>query len=458
MLVSAFFLLLAYACFRGLTRDVGVATFVLAIGFMQDPVRKVIAGEPVVMTIMVGLVVASMALRQVLISPRALAEPFSKWTDDVAPVVAIFLLIIGLQAVHSLVRYGSPVLTGLGAIFYIAPLVAIVVAYAHFHRFELVRDFMLTFSVMAITVALSVIYSYSGGESQLLGEVGSGLVIYDQGTILKAYSGLMRSSEIASWHMGVCVCFLVVLVVDRGSLPILLITTLSIALLIGAIILTGRRKMIIQIVIFASIYFPLLRFYQQRLSNRFIALVLVGVAVLSIVYALVLPSFQGTDYDLYLARGASVFADAGERFSTLGLGTISWAFREHGFFGGGLGVASQGAQHFVSGNTGGAGEGGIGKLVSELGLISLLVVAWLGISFARYLHQCLKLVSESVPEKLPFVVGILVFLIANIPTFAIASQVYGDVFVLIILGLLAGALFALPRQVVAHLEANKTIV
>jgi len=324
MLIVAFFSLLAYACFRGLMRDAGVASFVIAIGFLQDPVRKAIAGEPVVMTIMVGLVVASMALRQVLASPSALADPFSKWTDDVAPAVAVFVVVIGLQAIHSLVRYGSPILTGLGAIFYIAPLVAIVVAYAHFYRFELVRSFMLSFCVLAIIVALSVIYSYSGGESELLGEVGSGLVIYDQGTILKAYSGLMRSSEIASWHMGACVCFLIVLVVDRGSLPIFLITTLSIALLVGAIILTGRRKMIIQIVIFSGIYFPLLRYYQQRLSNRFIALLFVGVVLFSILYVLVLPSFQGTDYDLYLARGVSVFEDAGERFYTLGLGTISW--------------------------------------------------------------------------------------------------------------------------------------
>jgi len=131
-------------------------------------------------------------------------------------------------------------------------------------------------------------------------------------------------------------------------------------------------------------------------------LALVGLVLLSVLYVLILPGFQGTDYDLYLARGVSVFEDAGERFSTLGLGTISWAFREHGFFGGGLGVASQGAQHFVSGNTGGAGEGGIGKLVSELGLLSLVIVAWVGIAFARYLNQCLNLVSASVPEKLPF--------------------------------------------------------
>jgi hypothetical protein len=454
MLIGAFFVLLAYACFRGLTRDVGVVALVVLVGFAQDPARKLLAGEPIMMTIMVGIVVGCMAARQLFVNNRAVTDPFSKWTDSIMPALGLYLTLIGIQAVHSLLRYGSPLLTGLGAIFYIAPLIAIVVAYSQFQRFEVVRHFLLVFCLLALIASASVIYSYIGGESRLLGEVGSGLIIYDQGTILKAYSGLMRSSEIASWHMGACVCFLVILIVDRGSTSALVITSLSIGLLMAAIILTGRRKMILQIVIFSSIYFPLLRYYQGRLSNRFLSVVIIGSAVLSVVYLWFLPLFQGSDYDLYLARGVSVFADAGERFSTLGLGSIYWAYDQHGFFGGGLGIASQGSQHFVEGNVGGAGEGGIGKLVSELGLGALIVLSWLGIAFYKHIHNCLGLVASSVPDKLPFAVGILVFLLANVPTFIVASQVYGDVFVLIILGFLAGSLFALPSQVVSRLQGN----
>ena len=452
MIVSIFFILLSVLCLRGLMSDFRGWWGVILIGFTQDPVRKLISGEPVIMSVMVGLVVASIFLRQTVTAPSTLLDSFSKWSSQVNLAIFVFLVLVVFQGLHSLLRYGSVLLTGLGAVFYIAPLVAIVVSYAQFNRFEAVRHFMLVFSMLALIVALSVIYSYFGGQSQLLGEVGSGLIIYDQGTILKAYSGLMRSSEIASWHMGACVCFLVVLVIDRGSLPSFLIVVISVALLVGAIILTGRRKMILQIVVFSCIYFPLLRYYQQRLSSRFFALIVLGLVLFTGLYLAVLPGFQGTQYDLYLARGVSVFGDAGERFTSLGLGSISWAIRDHGIFGGGLGVAAQGAQHLAVGGTGGSGEGGIGKLVSELGLISLFIVAWMGIAIAKHLHKCMRLVATVVPEKLPFVVGILVFLLSNIPTFTVASQVYGDVFVLVILGFLAGALFAIPKHVVARVE------
>jgi len=353
----------------------------------------------------------------------------------------------------ALVRYKSVVLTGLGAIFYIAPLVAIVVGYYLFRRFEHIRSFISAFCVLAILVAISIFASFFGIESKLLGEVGSGLIIYDQGTILKAYSGLMRSSEIASWHMGACVCFLIILLVDRTSLGSTVIVSGAIALLFAAIVLTGRRKMLVQIAIFAFLYFPILRYYQGRMSTRFILVVMIGAGVMSTVY-LFMPSLEGTRYDLYLARGATVFGDAGERFSTLGLGSIQWAYNAYGFFGGGLGVAAQGAQHFGSVSISGAGEGGLGKLVSELGVFSLVFIMWLSWAFAMHLHKCISLVAVAAEARLPLAIGCLVFLMANLPTFIVASQVFGDVFVLIILGILMGALFALPIQVIARLRSD----
>ncbi len=451
MFLALFFLLLIYACFRGVTRDVGALNLMVFVGFLQDPARKLIAGEPVAMTVMVGVVVACMTVRQLFSTRASLLDPYIKWTDTIKPALIIYLAIIVVQGVHSLVRYGSPIVPVLGAIFYLAPLIAIGLGYSQFSRFEASRQFLVVFCCLALVVALSVFASFSGLEYQVFGEVGSGLVIYDQGTILKAYSGLMRSSEIASWHMGACICFLIILILDRGSVPSLIIVSFAVVLLMTSIILTGRRKMILQIVIFSALYFPLLRYYQDRLSSRFISVSVIGIISLLSIYWF-LPSFEGTQYDLYLARGVSVFEDAGSRFSTLGLGSIKWAYQIHGVFGGGLGVATQGSQHFVQGNVGGAGEGGIGKLVSELGIISLVVIAWLGITFAKHLHRCIALVAKATPSKLPFTIGILAFLLANVPTFIVASQVYGDLFVLLVLGFLAGSLFALPKQVSARLN------
>lgn len=453
MLLFLFFSGLAFACFQGLTRDVNVAGLVLLVGFTQDPARKLMDGEPVFMTIMVGVVIVCIALRRVLVNEQGITEPFVKWSTSISLPLFLYLLVIGAQGIHSLLRYKSLILTALGAVFYIAPLVAIVVGYFLFKRFEQLRHFLLIFCCMAIIVAVSIVISYSGVESTLLGEVGSGLIIYDQGTILKAYSGLMRSSEIASWHMGACVCLLIVLLTDRISLPSFILVTCAVALLLGAIILTGRRKMIVQIALFACMYFPMLRYYQGRISTRFMIIILLGFAVLSLSYFFI-PSFEGTRYDLYLARGASVFGDAGERLSSLGLGSVGWAYRLHGLFGGGLGIATQGSQHFVAGNVGGAGEGGLGKLVSELGVFALFFIAWLSIAFAVHLHKCISLVGAAATPRLPLVVGCLVFIMANVPTFVVASQVFGDVFVLIILGVLTGALFATPTQVISTLSSG----
>jgi hypothetical protein len=454
MLVTGFFILLAFACFRGLTSDHGALSFVILIGFFQDPIRKIISGEPVLMTVMVGVVLACMSLRLALDSKNSIFEPFYGWSAHIAAPLNVYLCVLFLQGVHSFVRYGSLVLTGLGAIFYLAPLVAIVVGYFQFRQFKVVKGFLYIFSALAFTVCLSVLASYLGVQSDLFGEVGAGLIIYDQGTILKAYSGLMRSSEIASWHMGACVCFIIILVVDKGVSLQLFIALAAVVFLLSAIVLTGRRKMLLQIVIFAAMYFPVLRYYQRRLSSRFISIAAIALLLLLSAYWFI-PSFEGTEYDLYLARGASVFGDAGERFTTLGLGSIGWAYEAHGFLGGGLGVAAQGSQHFVEGNVGGAGEGGIGKLVSELGLISLVILAWLTLAFAKHLHRCLQMVASLAPEKLLFTVGVLVFLASNVPTFIVASQVFGDVFILLVLGLLAGSLFSLPRQVSSQIELNQ---
>lgn len=454
MLISLFFIILFFACLQGLNNNSKVAGLILVVGFSQDPIRKLIAGEPVLMTAMVGLVIACVALRCALDSQQSIFEPFVKWPSHINVPLGIYLLIVFVQAAHSIIRYKSPVLTGLGAIFYLAPLVSIVVGYTVFKHFRQIRQFLFLFSCLAIVVALSIFLSFFGVQSDLLGEVGSGLVIYDQGTILRAYSGLMRSSEIASWHMGACICFLVILLIDRASMSSTVLVGLAVALLFAAIILTGRRKMIVQIAIFGSLYFPILRYYQARMSTRFVLVILIGAALLSTAY-LFIPSLEGTQYDLYLARGATVFNDAGERFSTLGIGSVGWAYNTFGFFGGGLGVAAQGAQHFVTVSISGAAEGGLGKLASELGVFSLFFIVWLSWAFAMHIHKCVGLVALAAPSRLPLIVGCLAFLFANIPTFIVASQVFGDVFVLTVLGTLAGGLFSLPKLVITDIENAK---
>jgi len=104
----------------------------------------------------------------------------------------------------------------------------------------------------------------------------------------------------------------------------------------------------------------------------------------------------------------------------------------------------------VSSIAGGSGEGGLGKIMVELGLPGLIAAFWLVLAFARYINSALKLSAQGfVPmDVMPLMLGIACLLLVNVMTFTVATQVYGDMFVLIMIGLLAGFLFALPKLVI----------
>ena len=51
-------------------------------------------------------------------------------------------------------------------------------------------------------------------------------------------------------------------------------------------------------------------------------------------------------------------------------------------------------------------------------------------------------------QLLPLMLGISMILLVNALTFTVATQLYGDIFILLLLGLQAGFLFALPKLVV----------
>jgi hypothetical protein len=151
-------------------------------------------------------------------------------------------------------------------------------------------------------------------------------------------------------------------------------------------------------------------------------------------------------YSYYAQRSGSVTSDVSDRFVNIGLETVEWAINSYGWLGGGLGVASQGAQHFGGGADvyGGAGEAGPGKITAELGVPGLLVAIWFAISAIRYAWLVLVYVSMRSAATARLAYGLVAFLLANVAVFFVATQVFGDVFVLIMLGMLAGFFAATP--------------
>ena len=429
---------------------------------LQDPMRKITPGQPVYFVVMVGVVFGAAWIGALLSRVSLAPSSIRGWRRQIGVPFTLYLILVALQAGHSLARFGSLPMTAIGLLFYLAPLPAIVFAYQYATRFDVrgVSQWM-WFYVLLATLSLSGVYlEYIGYEWPVLGEVGEGIIIYDVSLALKAFSGFYRASEIAAWHTASIACFLFLLLFgQRRSLSRLLLALALIALLIALGTLTGRRKMLVQIIIFISSYFVLFAWFQRGATKLAGFVGLSGVLAYVLVVGMAGPDpgdhdfgtqrlSIGSDslYQAYAIRTQSVLGDIPERFSQLGIAPVAWAVRSYGWMGAGLGSGSQGTQHFVAEDVmdRGAAEGGLGKLTLELGVPGLILVLWLGLALARYVWRVLAYVALVSPPHARFGYGLVAFLIANVAAFSVATQAFGDLFVLLTLGWVLGFLLALP--------------
>lgn len=447
----------------------GLALCVLT-AILQDPLRKLTPNEPAYFVLLVGVVFAAAALGAVLGRTRLAPNVIQGWKFQVGKPINLYLLLVVVQAVHSLARFGSPMMTGIGLMAYLAPIPAIVFAYQFAIRKGLpgVRGWM-WFYVLAAMVSLSGVYlEYVGFNWQALGEVGEGIVLYDLGGILKVYSGFFRSSEIAAWHVATISCFLFVLLIGRKfTLPRIVLVLALIGLLVSLGMLTGRRKMLVEIVVFVSAYVFLVAWFQRRATRPAIIAAVAGVLGYVLVVGIMAPDAGSSTKNLrldpeerfqhYTVRGTSVFGDVPQRFDEMGVQPVMWAVNGFGWFGAGLGTGSQGVQHVAASASidRGAAEGGLGKITMELGVPGLLLVAWLLRVFARYIRKVLDFTTRTSPEHARMAYGFLAFLIANMAAFSVAAQVFGDLFVLLMMGWSLGFVLAMPVLAVKAVEARE---
>ena len=434
-------------------------TAVLIIGFTQDPFRKLIAGEPRIFVVMVGVVFAS-GLLSLLAKKgvQGLTEPFFKWSADLRLPLTIFLLVLIVQFFHSFFRFGNPVVSIIGLLSYGAPFLAVALGYfwaTHLHE---VRQFFKLYVAIGIVVAISIGLSFQGYQWDVFNEVGIGLKIYDMGTVLLSHAGLMRTGEIAAWHIATCACLMMILFFTakrKGSTSLLAICLIALMI---AIFLTGRRKMFMLFSLFVVFYIFGIAYFRRGVAVGYIITGAIITFVGWLVVEVVFPGGYGDSINNYIARGTTVYTDATGRFVDIGINPIYWAYNRVGLFGGGLGIGSQGASYYGAGNlAGGSGEGGLGKIMVELGLPGLLVILWLGLSGLRYVIKILKLASMQTkePRWLVFALGLATLLFVNVLTFSVATQLYGDIFILIMLGTIAGFLLAVPRMIALSVASQK---
>jgi hypothetical protein len=431
------------------------------VGITQDPLRKLVPNQPVYYVLLVGIIFAAAWTRayfaRVRLTPRVIYE----WRQNLKLPFTLFIFLVLAQATQSFARFGSLMMTGIGLLVWLAPIPAVVLAYQFAVRRGVagVRHWMAVYCVIALVSLSGVYLEYAGFNWPTLGSIGEGLTIYDVGTILKAYSGFFRSSEIAAWHAATIACFVFILSVGkRATLVRIFMALVLIALLMSLGTLTGRRKMLMEVTVFLSVY-AFLVLWVQRGAARLaaVALVIGAVGYIGIV-GFVAPdlvdraytkSIQINDADKfegYAVRSQSVFVDLPARISELGFQPVQWAIQSYGWLGAGLGTGSQGVGSVAEANriNQGAAEGGLGKITMELGVPGLLVITWLLWALGKHLQRQIPTTARISLQHARISYGLIAFLAANIASFSIATQAYSDLFILLILGWSLGFLLAMP--------------
>jgi hypothetical protein len=111
-------------------------------------------------------------------------------------------------------------------------------------------------------------------------------------------------------------------------------------------------------------------------------------------------------------------------------------------------VSAHGAQFFGGGwQIEGVDESGLGKIAGELGVPGLVAIALLLYRLAHYLRNLLRYVARLDRELTLIACGLVSFVVGNAFAFATATQLFGDPFVLLMLGWSMGFVLATPKLV-----------
>lgn len=429
----------------------------LWVGFLQDPLRKLVPGQPVFVNLLIVLTLALTAFAALQKFKFRFQDLFQN-NQRLISLFRLFIVLVFLQAFNAFVRTNSPLVPILGVVGYLLPIFAICLTYYYFNNIKDLEKLTFTYIAITIFVAISLYLDWLKIDSPLLKPIGEALIVTDRrvGFNLITHNGIMRTSEVAAWHMGAGICATFLLFLSGSYHQLRLAAIGIIPFLFTAGLLTGRRKFIVMIVTFLIAYSVLITITSlSRGNTRFIQPLVLLTALLGVISALK----STLDLDVFKAfttRGDVSTNDVQGRFSDLGLGSIQWSLDKNEWFGFGAGFASSGSQHLVDqsyDNIRGAAEGGLGKIIIELGIPGFIICTIIVVAVTQYLWQTLKLTQQFDPKLSSLTTGVLAFQIANFSIFTSAAQIFGDPFVLGIQGFTLGFAFAswkIMRQIQAQ--------
>ena len=422
-----------------------VTLLVIPVGFLQEPVRKLMDGQPVTMQLWVVGVFGCTLLLSMSRFGFPNIQPLAGRSAGTARVLTLFIVLTLVQAMHSFIRQGTLMVPMIGLLSYLLPIPALWVSYHYVRSSADIKRFLKLYALAGIAITLSVILSFRGMDDPVFNQVGNApMVVYHELVgVVTLYCGFLRTPEVAAWHAAAAMCAAVTVAVAYKDRMFRLATPMMVLSGFAVVVLTGRRKALAIIGLYAVLYTAGLLLSRRR-SARSAAVASVAVGLALIAGSLVIAP-ESSESNPYMERSATVFGDAWERFEQLGMSSVVYAYNTGGFFGLGTGMGAQGTQHVAGVVTQGSAEGGLGRIMLELGVPGLLLVVLCSVAVAGTVRRCLREAYHHSDQLYKLELGAISFVGANVPVFIGAAQIFGDPFVLIILGMNLGFILAVPR-------------
>ena len=405
-------------------------------GILQDPVRKLTPGSPVVLTFSVLAVYAVILVAAQATLQRRAREFVNRFSNISAALLVVFVFLV-LAAVNGLATFGIEYwkAPALSFFIYCAPVPAVLLGYAWLEREEQMYRFFLFYAVVTSIALTGTLFEFLNLNVPALGMVGPihYYIRFLPGLQIRMLSGFYRAPDIMGLHAATLSIIGIIMSIRRQVLyrawPWMLVTGWG----FFNCLISGRRKAVYMVIIFAAAF---LARYIRRLSlAQIIAFVFVCLTLFGIVHKL------GTDEESSVyTKGTATSRE--EVFVRLEGGLIS-TVEQFGIMGAGLGTATQGVYHVLPTNVDAPGwqEGGLGKLGMELGLPGLCAVALLALVMLVMMmrisgHPDVAGSSQLLRSAL---FGLIV---ANVVQFLVSAQAYSDALLVLMAAFFAGCFFA----------------
>jgi len=406
----------------------------IVCGVLQDPVRKMTTGTPVVITFSVVLVYVFVLLSAQGRLQNAISD-VSRRFGALYLAVSVFVVFLILAAANGLITYGLEYwkAPALSFIIYLMPIPAMLLGYIFYRRDEDLLPFLLFYSVLTSVALIGVVLEHAGLHWSALGLVaateGANIRMLP-GIQLTMIAGFYRGPDILAWHAATLAMIGIAMAIRARVLSRAWPWMFVAAWGVYACFLSGRRKALYMLLVFAIVFV-------WRYARRLNAPQAVSFVILGLLLFLVMNRLASSEKTDAYVRAAAL--TQGELFTRLE-GGFGETIEQSGFMGAGLGTATQGTQHFTE-KAFSWQEGGLGKLAIELGVPGVIAAAFLLFVLLNYMFKISRAPDEPGTSQIIRCM-LMAMLIANMANFIASAQAYSDPVLTLMTAFLGGCLLA----------------